>query len=306
MMKKLLALSFLFILVGCQRNENISNETNAESNVTSVESGGGNVEGEATSQSQATEPVKFPKRAANIPLAWTNYSAYAKPNEEGFAYEIVADPTISSSIKPLNDSSEQVVLFTFDDAPQTPGSHALEMARLMKEKDVNAIFLVNGMYLESEENIAIIRQVHEMGFEIGNHTQTHADQQTLTYEEKYAEIKTTNDKIEAITGTPVRWFRPPFGSYDKDTIAICNELNLQLMLWSFGYDWMDEYLEGNALAQISLTTDYLYGGANILMHDRSWTYEALGAMIDGYRAQGYQIVDPYLIKHQQNIVKTAE
>ena len=114
-------------------------------------------------------------------------------------------------------------------------------------------------------------------------------------------MKTTNDKILEITGEPVRWFRPPFGLYNSETVSICNELGLQLMTWSFGYDWMDEYLEAEPLAQVSLDNKYLRGGANILMHDRSWTYGALEKMIDGYREMGYHIVDPYLIKHQRNV-----
>ena len=174
------------------------------------------------------------------------------------------------------------------------------MAQVMKEKDVNAIFLVNGMYLESEWGREITKQVHDMGFEIGNHTHTHPNLRELTYEEQYNEIVATNQMVEEITGAPVRWFRPPFGLFNMDTILICNELGLQLMTWSFGYDWMDEYLSGPELAAVSLDNMYIRPGANILMHDRSWTLEALPTMIDGYRELGYHIVDPYLIQHQEN------
>ncbi|MBG9982208.1 polysaccharide deacetylase family protein [Aerococcaceae bacterium DSM 111020] len=291
----LLALLTVFMLSGCQSQDTSDNE-NVESEETVDVSTEESVE-HATSESETTD---LTQREDGVPHAWTDYSAYAEPNEEGYAYEIYPDPDISSEILPITPSSEDVLLFTFDDAPQSPGTHALEMAQLMKEKDVNAIFLVNGMYLENDENIETMKQVHELGFEIGNHTETHEDQRLLTYEQKYQEIKATNDKIEAITGQPVRWFRPPFGSFDMDTILICNELGLQLINWSFGYDWMDEYLDGDALAAISLDNEYLRGGANILMHDREWTYHALERMIDGYREKGYHIVDPYLIKHQRN------
>ena len=237
----------------------------------------------------------------NVRAAWTDYANYAQPNEEGYAYYMHADPDISSEIIPLDgNSSENVLLFTFDDAPQEPDSYALEMAQVMKEKDVNAIFLVNGMYLESEWGREITKQVHDMGFEIGNHTHTHPNLRELTYEEQYNEIVATNQVVEEITGAPVRWFRPPFGLFNMDTILICNELGLQLMTWSFGYDWMDEYLSGPELAAVSLDNTYIRPGANILMHDRSWTLDALPTMIDGYRELGYHIVDPYLIQHQQN------
>ncbi|TLQ39632.1 polysaccharide deacetylase family protein [Ruoffia tabacinasalis] len=240
-------------------------------------------------------------KSDNVRAAWTDYGNYAQPDEEGYAYYIHADPDISSEIFPLDEnSSEDVLLFTFDDAPQEPDSYAIEMAQVMKEKDVNAIFLVNGMYLESEWGREITKQVHDMGFEIGNHTHTHPNLRELTYEEQYNEIVATNQMVEEITGAPVRWFRPPFGLFNMDTILICNELGLQLMTWSFGYDWMDEYLSGPELAAVSLDNMYTRPGANILMHDRSWTLEALPTMIDGYSELGYHIVDPYLIQHQEN------
>lgn len=240
-------------------------------------------------------------REDGVSTAWTDYSTYASPNEAGYAYYVHSDPDISSEIFPLDEnSSSDVLLFTFDDAPQEPDSKVLEMAHIMKEKDVNAIFLVNGMYLQSDYGRDLTRQIHEMGFEIGNHTSTHPNLRELTYEEQYEELHYTNQLIEEITGAPVRWFRPPFGLFNMDTILICNELGMQLMTWSFGYDWMDEYLSGPELAHVSLNNDYIRPGANILMHDRSWTLEALPAMIDGYREMGYHIVDPYLIQAQEN------
>lgn len=259
------------------------------------------VEEEMDEEESSTEKAPGGRRA------WTDYSAYASPNEEGHAYYIHDDPDISSEVFPLVEEADaDVLLFTFDDAPQMPDSYALEIAQTLKAKDVNAIFLVNGMYLENEEGYKITKQLYEMGFEIGNHTQTHPALRDLTYEEQYREIETTSRLIEEVTGEKPRWFRPPFGLYNLDTILICNELGMQLINWTFGYDWMDDYLEADALAEISLENPYLHSGANILMHDRYWTAKALERMIDGYRQQGYIIVDPLLIATQENSIQPME
>lgn len=303
---KYLLLASALVLVGCQpsqaenTNEQAEGQTSQEAQVEQTDANTGD-EANQDEQATAEEGQAFAERPEHLPNPWTDYSQYAEPNEAGFAYEIESDPDISSEIRPLNDKSAgNVVLFTFDDAPQGGGdSDALTMAQLMKEKDVNAIFLVNGFRID-EAGAEIIKQVHDMGFEIGNHTETHTDLRTLTYEEQYEEISATNEKIEAITGQPARWFRPPFGSFNMDTIKICNELGLQLMNWTFGYDWMEEYQDGAALTEISLTTEYLHDGANILMHDLPWTLDALDEMIDGLREQGYHIVDPLLIQDQRN------
>lgn len=233
-------------------------------------------------------------------LIKTNFASYAQVNEQGFAYTIHADPDISSEITAIDSSNtSRPILLTFDDAPQPP-SDALRIAQALKERGVSAIFLVNGMYLKDETGRQIVRQLYDMGFEIGNHTTHHPNLRELSYEEQYAEIKETQDLIQEITGFKARWFRPPFGKFNMDTINICNEFGLQLMTWSFGYDWMEEYQDGHKLAHISLNNEYLREGANILMHDLPWTADAIGQMVDGYLAQGFTIVDPYLIKSQQN------
>lgn len=305
-MRKIILLVLSGLIVSACSTD--SNE--AENQIESIEivdqgpEGGGQsgeLQNDEVSGPQATYLAEHPR------LAWTDYSAYAQPNEEGYAYYIHADPDISSEIFPLTEgSSHEVLLFTFDDAPQMPDSYALEIAQILKKEDVNAIFLVNGMYLESEYGREMTKTIHDMGFEIGNHTHTHPNLRELSYEDQYYEIAATNQMIEEITGHKVRWFRPPFGLFDMDTILICNELGLQLMTWSFGYDWMDEYLSGPELAHISVNNDYLRSGANILMHDRYWTRDALPAMIEGYRQKGYHIVDPYLIKHQENSTAPLE
>ncbi|MBF6978570.1 polysaccharide deacetylase family protein [Aerococcaceae bacterium zg-BR22] len=231
----------------------------------------------------------------------TDYQQYAHIDESGFAYNIYADPDISSEIQPLNEqSSPDVLLFTFDDTPRGDNSNALQIAQTLHQKGVSAIFLVNGMYLQTEKNRQIVKQIYDLGFEIGNHTSNHPNLRDLSYKEQYEEIASTNRMVEEITGEKPRWFRPPFGKFNMDTILICNELGLQLMTWSFGYDWMEEYQDGQALTKISLDNEYIRSGANILMHDLPWTAQAVGAMVDGYRAKGYHIVDPYIIQHQEN------
>lgn len=233
-----------------------------------------------------------------IGQALTDHDDYARTDEDGYAYYMVADPDISSEIFPLNEqSAENVLLFTFDDGPT---DDTLRIANTLYDLNVGAIFLVNGMNLENDENRKILKEISDMGFEIGNHTQTHENLRDLDYEGQKEEIQRTNEMIEEITETEVRWFRPPFGLFNLDTIEICNELGLQLMTWSFGYDWMDEYHDGEALAEISLDNEYLRNGANILMHDLPWTADAIEDMVLGYEEQGFYIVDPFLIKRQEN------
>uniref|UniRef100_UPI0035A15E56 polysaccharide deacetylase family protein n=1 Tax=Jeotgalibaca porci TaxID=1868793 RepID=UPI0035A15E56 len=169
-------------------------------------------------------------------------------------------------------------------------------AQTVKEKGANAIFFVMGQFLDSEESRKIIKEVSDMGFEIGNHSYSHPDMASISYEEQLEEIVATNDAIEEITGKRPRFFRAPYGSYNADTDAISELENMTLMNWTYGYDWVDGYMEETALADIMINAPELGSGGNLLMHDRPWTAAAIGTIIDGLRAQGYEMVDPKLIE----------
>ena len=226
-------------------------------------------------------------------------SAAAEPEKkkaEPVSYEYRINPEISTVQPIAADGNTQVALLTFDDAPQQPNSYTVEIAETVKSKDANAIFFVMGQFLSNEQARADIKTVYDMGFEIGNHSYSHPDFQSLTYEEQLEEIKSTNDLIEEITGERPRFLRAPYGQYNEDTIAIAAAEGMTIMNWTYGYDWVEEFMEGTALADVMVNSKYLGDGANLLMHDRPWTNDAIGAIVDGLRAKGITIVDPNVIE----------
>lgn len=223
-------------------------------------------------------------------------AADTKKKAEPVNYEYRINPEISTVQPIAEDGDTQVALLTFDDAPQQPNSYTVEIAETVKSKDANAIFFVMGQFLTNEQACADIKAVYDMGFEIGNHSYSHPDFQTLTYDEQLEEIKSTNDLIEEITGERPRFLRAPYGQYNEDTIAIAQAEGMTIMNWTYGYDWVEEFMEGTALADVMVNSKYLGDGANLLMHDRPWTNDAIAAIIDGLRAKDITIVDPNLIE----------
>lgn len=217
--------------------------------------------------------------------------------EEDLAYQYEINPNIFS-VEPIDGETtedEKLVLLTFDDAPY---GNSLEIAEALEERGVNAIFFVNSMYMEDEEGKAAIQDLHERGFEIANHTHTHAKLDDYSEESQREEIITTNDIVEEATGERPRFFRAPHGimtDYSKQVVA---EEGMTWMNWSFGYDWEVQYQDADALADITLNTELLGNGANILMHDREWTAAAVPTIVDGLIEQGFTIVDPKLITHE--------
>ncbi|HUQ92877.1 MAG TPA: polysaccharide deacetylase family protein [Bryobacteraceae bacterium] len=70
---------------------------------------------------------------------------------------------------------DRLVVLTFDDAVK---SHRTFVAPLLKELEFNATFFVSHKWMDDQEHFMSwndIAELHQMGFEIGNHSWTHAD-----------------------------------------------------------------------------------------------------------------------------------
>lgn len=197
------------------------------------------------------------------------------------------------TFQPIGDANPKVILLTFDDAPD---KYAVMMAQTLKELDVPAIFFVNGHFINSEGEKENVQLIHELGFSIGNHTQTHANLKDLSEEEQKEEIIQVNETVESIIGEKPKFFRAPFGSNTDFSRSLVKSEGMLLMNWTYGYDWEKQYRDSASLTDIMLHTEYLTNGANLLMHDRKWTAEALKSMVNGFREMGYDFIDPLTIK----------
>ncbi len=265
MMRYLTLVMFIILLMGCGN------------------SGSGDAAEGETDDTPETETVE---EAAEEPVEAPEAQETAEEDEESFSYEV--DPE-SFRIVPLDDADPEVALITIDDAPD---GQAVGMAETLNEMDAGAIFFVNGMFIQDAAGQEALKAIHDMGFEIGNHTMTHPYLDQITPEETEAEITGTSDLIEEVTGERPRFFRAPFGINTEESIRIAEEAGMTLMNWTYGYDWEADYQNPETLADIMVNTELLTDGANLLMHDREWTAEALPDIVNGLQDKGYEIVDP--------------
>lgn len=197
------------------------------------------------------------------------------------------------SFEPIGNAEPKAALLTIDDAPD---KHALEMAKTLKELDAPAIFFVNGHFIDTDEEKAVLKEIHEMGFPIGNHTMSHPNLKQIPQEAQREEILGVNEIVAQVTGEKPKFFRAPFGVNTDFTRQLAAEEGMLLMNWTYGYDWEPEYQNGEALADIMVNTEFLNNGANLLMHDREWTAAALPKIVQGLRDKGYTLIDPVTIK----------
>ncbi|MBZ5200357.1 polysaccharide deacetylase family protein [Planomicrobium chinense] len=193
------------------------------------------------------------------------------------------------NVEPIGDAPAEAVLITIDDAP---ADHSVEMATTLKQLDVPAIFFVNGHFLDSDEEKANLKKIHDMGFAIGNHTYNHNNLKTIGENQQREEILSLSEAVEAIIGEKPKFFRAPNGSNTDFSKALIAQEGMLLMNWTYGYDWEKQYMDSAALTDIMVNTEFLRNGANLLMHDRKWTAQALPGIIEGLRAKGYSFIEP--------------
>lgn len=197
------------------------------------------------------------------------------------------------SFEPVQDADPKVILLTFDDAPD---KYSLEIAKTLQKLHVPAIFFVNGHFIESDEKKKILKEIHDMGFFIGNHTYSHVNLTEQPEEVQKREIVKLNDLVEEIVGERPKFIRAPFGANTDYSKKIAEKEKMLVMNWTYGYDWEKEYQDKQALTNIMLNSEYLSNGANLLMHDRKWTSEAIEDIVIGFQKKDYKFLDPRLIE----------
>jgi peptidoglycan/xylan/chitin deacetylase (PgdA/CDA1 family) len=98
------------------------------------------------------------------------------------------------------------VALTFDDGPDprwTP-----RIAALLERLDVPATFFMVGEHVVEHSDVAA--DLEDEGFELGDHTFSHADLDSMPGWERHLQVSMTDAAIVGATGVRPRFFRPPY------------------------------------------------------------------------------------------------
>jgi peptidoglycan/xylan/chitin deacetylase (PgdA/CDA1 family) len=286
----IVVIAAMLFLVGCGSAGEKEKEEAESSHATSVK----NVEENEKEQKESGIATKDKPEERKEEQAVSQGNVQAAPE-----YRMKDD----FSIENIKNPEEKIVLLTIDDAPN---KNSLTMAKTLLDLKVKAIFFVNGHFIDTPEEGEVLRQIHKMGFPIGNHTFNHKTLKDLTEEQQRQEIVGLNDRIEELIGERPRFFRAPFGINTEYSKQVAAEEKMLLMNWTYGYDWEKEYQTKESLAVIMVNTPLLRNGANLLMHDRDWTSAALGDIVKGLQNKGFIIADPNLVETPQNKETAAQ
>ncbi len=99
------------------------------------------------------------------------------------------------------------VAITYDDGP---GAETNRLLDKLKAKKAHASFMV--LAPNAEQHPELLKRMKAEGHTIGNHTKSHRQLNTLSYDQVSQEIDAGNAAIKKATGQGTRWVRPPYGA----------------------------------------------------------------------------------------------
>ena len=137
-------------------------------------------------------------------------------------------------------NSPRKLALTFDDGPNpaiTP-----KLLNLLDRFDAKATFFLIGRFVR--ECPELVKETVARGHSVGNHTETHPNLLWSSPTQVRIELRLCQDAIRNATGSPPKWFRPPYGMRNPWVIRLARELGCQTEMWSLiPGDWRDKPVE---------------------------------------------------------------
>lgn len=155
------------------------------------------------------------------------------------------------------------------------------MLNTLDEEKVKATFFFDGSWLKKNPDMA--KEIQKRGHELENHAYTHPNMSQLSMDRATIEISKTQKLLKETLGVENKWFAPPSGDFNQQTVNIASSLGLKTVLWTLDtVDWQKPSPD-SIIAKISTKVE---AGSLILMHPTSSSSQALKGMIRAIKAKG--------------------
>ena len=178
------------------------------------------------------------------------------------------------------------VALTFDDGPSP---YTDQILHILHRHDTPATFFVLGNMVDERPEV-VRRELHQ-GHAVGGHTYDHPHMALLPLGDQIHEFDDLDQAMEDNKLPRPQLFRPPYASFNADTIELLDHRRLLMVLWSID---TGDYLDPGSEVIAERALDGVGPGSVILMHDgggdRAETIAALPKIIEGLRERHLQPV----------------
>jgi peptidoglycan/xylan/chitin deacetylase (PgdA/CDA1 family) len=222
----------------------------------------------------------------NIEKTLANLEVNIKNNEK------IDEPKIYNKIKPeptkVSDQStaplinqiktdKPVIFLGIDDGEVT----SPEALKFFQDRKWPVTLFINKIHYD--KNISYFKSILDSGANLGDHTINHPNLNKLSYEAQKKEICNSQDAYQKDFGTKPKFFRPPFGNFNKNTQKAAKDCGMIAI-----FNWKARVDEGKMWYQVG---DKLNKGEIVLMHFRPRMMEDLKAFEDEINKQGFEVGD---------------
>lgn len=185
----------------------------------------------------------------------------------------------------VQQRGKQIAL-TFDDGP---AAHTEQILDCLHREDVPATFFLIGKNIAGKEQL--LERMKAEGHSIGNHSFDHGfhfDWQSAA--KMQDELERTNEAIEAVTGTAVKLFRPPYGVTNPNLAKAIRNSGMKSIGWNLRS--MDTVAK-DPQALLDKILKKVKSGDIILLHDRcAITANILPELIAALKKRDFSFTTP--------------
>lgn len=207
-------------------------------------------------------------------LAIIFYNIYYKNSEETFKEEIFYKGNIN----------EKVIAFACN--VDWGNEYIPEMLSIFEKENIKITFFVTGEWAKKNEKL--LKNIYSHQHEIGNHGYAHDDYGKLNYADNAKGIKECHEVLNNILNMECKYFAPPAGSFNDNTIKAAKDLNYDIIMWSIDtIDWREDSTEDKIINRVLTQAE---NSAIVLMHPTKETIKALPVIIQNLKEEGYNIV----------------
>jgi peptidoglycan/xylan/chitin deacetylase (PgdA/CDA1 family) len=193
---------------------------------------------------------------------------------------------IWTNLQNWEKKSSKSLILTFDDGPS---SVLIPILDVLKKHDIKAMFFWQSRLLQKNRPW---KRVLDEGHILGGHSLRHRDLTRLSRDEQFHDIRSNKKHIEKLTGQKMKYFRPPFGQFNGDTLCVLKELEMIPFLWEVaGLDWENKQNPQHIVHNI---VNHVENGSVILLHELRQTVEILDDLLTELKLEGFEFVLPPL------------
>ncbi|MEV7217334.1 polysaccharide deacetylase family protein [Kitasatospora cineracea] len=165
---------------------------------------------------------------------------------------------------------------------------ATALLEAAEQRGARLTVLAVGSWLDEQPQIA--QRILSGGHELGNHTQNHLDICSMRPEQAHEEIAQCAQRLQRLTGSIGRWFRPSAAQYANAMVKEQAQQVGYAHVLSFDVDPRD-YADPGADAVTRRVLKSAAAGSVVALHmGHPGTVTALPAILDGLAGQGLHAV----------------